>query len=128
MSKYHICEEHLKGIKPTAADQTFLDSVEDAVVRLMADGHLDIEVVASELCVHPTKLRRRVKTITGLTAHTFIYIIRLRKAFSMLSCYPRFSFLQTSQACGFADNAHFTHAFQRWVGCSPREYLEQKQQ
>ena len=126
MSKYLTSESQLNCIHPTLLDKEFLDQTDAAIHTLMNTGYPDVESVASHLSMHPSKLRRRLKAITGLRAGEYICVVRLRRALSMLDEWPRYTITQTGQLCGFADNAHFNHVFHRWMDMSPSDYVAGK--
>lgn len=77
--------------------------------------------------MHHSKLRRRVKAITGTATADYITFIRMRHALQMLGDHPRYSISQVAERCGYADAAHFSHAFRRWFDCSPLQYIEAAQ-
>lgn len=123
MNRFDTSEKHLQALHPGELDKEFLGDVADAVFVLMPQGQVDVEAVASLLSIHPARLRRKVKNVTGLTASNYFYVLRLRKVISMLDAWPRYTITQIGQMCGFADNAHFTHAFKRWMDTSPSSYV-----
>ena len=126
MSKYLTSESQLNCIHPTLLDKEFLDQTDAAIHTLMNTGYPDVESVASLLSIHSAKLRHRLKAITGMRAGEYICVVRMRHAISMLDEWPRYTITQTGQMCGFADNAHFNHAFHRWMNISPSEYVSRK--
>ena len=126
MSRYLTSESKLSSVHPTVLDSEFLDQTDDAIRALMYSGYPDVASVASHLSMHPAKLRRRLKAITGLRAGEYICVVRLRRALFMLDEWPRYTITQTGQLCGFADNAHFNHVFHRWMDMSPSDYVAGK--
>lgn len=123
MNKFETIEKHLKTLQPSELEQEFLAGVDDAVAALMPLGHLDVESVAASLSIHSACLRRKLKVITDLTASNYFNVLRFRKAVALLDLWPRYTITQIGQLCGFADNAHFTHAFHRWMDTSPSCYV-----
>ena len=123
MNRFDTYEKHLQTQHPGELEKEFLDDVANAVYALMPQGQVDVDVVASLLSIHPARLRRKLKDITGLTASNYFYVLRLRKVLSLLDAWPRYTITQIGQMCGFADNAHFTHAFKRWLDTSPSSYV-----
>lgn len=82
----------------------------------------DTAHVASELCMSPTSFRRKIQAATGLTAANYILAIRMDEAKRLLAEHRELTMNDIAQRCGFADNAHFTHAFKRVFGTTPSDY------
>ncbi|MBR1594712.1 MAG: helix-turn-helix transcriptional regulator [Bacteroidales bacterium] len=124
MNRYETTKELLRGIKLNNFDCERLAAVEASVLRLMADGTPTVEMVAGSMGMHLSKFRRRVKSITGIAAADYITFVRMSHALEMLGDHPRYSVSQVAERCGYADAAHFSHAFRRWFDCSPLQYVE----
>lgn len=124
MNRYETTKEQLRGLTLNNFDREQLAAVEASVLRLMADGTPTVEMVADSMDMHHTKFRRRVKAITGIAAADYITFVRMSHALEMLGDHPRYNVSQVAERCGYADAAHFSHAFRRWFGCSPLQYIE----
>ena len=44
-----------------------------------------------------------------------------------LAQHPQYTMNDIALRCGFADNAHFTHAFKRVFGTPPSDYVSKSQ-
>ncbi|WP_165452531.1 AraC family transcriptional regulator [Paenibacillus thalictri] len=62
----------------------------------------------------------------GMTPHAYLLNLRLERAKELLA-YPT-KFENIAEYCGFADAAHFSKAFKKKYGCSPREYRSRLQE
>ena len=109
-------------------DQQFLTKVNDLILRLMPEGKANIEHVSGALNISPSQFRRRIQHVTGLTPANYILTIRMDEAKKLLASYPDFTMSAIAARCGFADNAHFTHAFKRVFHCSPLEYVNSRKE
>lgn len=123
MSKYTTIDDRLKQVQLKKEDKELLRHLEQIVLKKMGDGTPSVTMVADGLHMHPMKLQRKLKGSIGLTPGEYITIVRLKSALGYLADYPRYSITQVAQICGYADNSHFTHVFQRWFDTSPQGYL-----
>ncbi len=112
------------ALLPNAANEQFLGEVNKAILRLMPQGKADIGHVASELCMTPSKLRRRMQECTDLTPANYILTIRMDEAKRMLAAYPQHTVGEVAYQCGFADQAHFSRAFSRLFGITPMQFAK----
>lgn len=65
-----------------------------------------------------------ISAATGLTAANYILMIRMDEAKQLLGQYPKHTMSEIAERCGFADSAHFTHAFKRVFGSTPSDYVQ----
>ncbi len=112
---------------PTKGSQISTDElmplVNEIIYRLMPLQQADIEHVASELCLSPSQFRRKIQGVTGQTPANYILTVRLDEAKRLLAQYPKYTIADVAERCGFADNAHFTHAFKRMFGINPSQFV-----
>ena len=108
--------------QPTDADTKFLVQLTDVVYAQMSKG-IDIDQIAGQLGFSPSQLRRKVSAVTGKSPATYIMQIRLTYAQRLLDKNPEMSIGEIAFKCGFSDNSHFTHAFQKMYGISPTQYI-----
>ncbi len=107
----------------SSASASFMADVAAVVLRLMPEGQLDTARVAEELHLSPSQFRRRMQQASGLTPANYILTVRMDEAKRLLADYPKYNITEVAMRCGFADNAHFTHVFQRLFGMSPTDYI-----
>ena len=107
-----------------SAKEEFLKNTNAVIHQLMPAGQVDTTRVASELCMSTSQFRRRISAATGLTAANYILMIRMDEAKQLLGQYPKYTMSEIAQRCGFADSAHFTHAFKRIFNITPSEYTK----
>ena len=96
--------------------------VRRAIVVLMADGHgsPDIERVAATVGISVRTLQRRLHR-SGTSYADVARTFRCDAALRMLKNRNR-TIGEIARTLGYADHPHFTRAFQRWMGVSPREF------
>ncbi|WP_162145396.1 helix-turn-helix domain-containing protein [Rhizobium mesoamericanum] len=90
--------------------------------NLAAD--LSITDLANLLGLSRTQFLRRFKASTGTSPHQRVMEIRVEKAKELLAI-PRMSLSEIAGVCGFADQAHLTAVFQRFVKFSPAAFRRQ---
>jgi AraC-like DNA-binding protein len=104
------------------AEDVVTEHVRRAIVLLMADGSgsPDIERVAATVGISVRTLQRRLHRF-GTSYADVARSVRCDAALEMLKNGQR-TIGQIARTLGYADHPHFTRAFQRWMGVSPREF------
>lgn len=83
------------------------------------DGHPDIHRVADRLGTSVRTLQRRLRS-DGVTYADVVQRTRCAEARELLRQDGRIG--DVARQLGYSDPAHFTRAFQRWTGVTPREF------
>jgi len=112
----------------TAADAQFVGRLTDLVYSLMSRQQVDIETVASHMKVTTSHLRRKITALTGQTPAAYIMKIRLSNAKRLLDKHPDMPISEVAYRCGFSDQAHFSHAFQKAFNISPSQWQKRAKQ
>jgi AraC-like DNA-binding protein len=96
--------------------------VRRAIAVHMADGRgaPDIELVAATVGISVRTLQRRLHRC-GTSYADVARAVRRDAALQMLKNRQQ-TIGQIARTLGYADHPHFTRAFQRWMGVSPREF------
>ena len=79
--------------------------------------------VGQALNFHPNYLNRLMLKHTGRSLHRYLLYYRLTKALDKLQS-TSLSVSEIAEQCGFSDTGHFTKAFKKQFGSSPREMRE----
>ncbi len=95
-------------------------AVEQIVTTMLGDGHPDIRLVAEAVGMSPRTLQRRLQG-EGLTFARVVAKARLAEARRLLGD-PARKVIDVAFDLGYSDHAHFTRAFERWMGIPPREF------
>ena len=84
---------------------------------------LTIDALCAVAAMSRTVFLRNFKALTGTTAGRYVMEFRLKKA-SLLMASGEKSLRQIAGETGFYDKAHLFHAFQKYFGTSPQEYIK----
>jgi AraC-like DNA-binding protein len=112
-----------QGRSPRAARSLERD-VRRVVTSLFARSHPDIRLVAYALAMGPRTLQRRLRD-AGVTYAQVIARARSDVAQRMLND-PARKIGDIARALGYSDAPHFTRAFVRWTGLTPRQFRAQR--
>lgn len=105
-------------------DRHFLNRLTDCVYLLL-NGHktVDVESVASKLCMSYGQLNRKLTALTGHTPAQYIQRIKVRKAQRMLLAHPELDFNSIAEQCGFSDYSNFVRAFRKVLDVTPTQFV-----
>jgi len=101
------------------------DGLEDSLKRLLTlyvgDGPAPNLQTAADICqMHPRKLQRILRE-AGLSFSELLSQARFEMTLPLLRN-PDTSLLEIAYSVGYSGPAHFSNAFRRWTGMSPKEY------
>lgn len=102
-------------------DRALLDTV-DEIMQSRYGEHLLLDDLASEVALTPFQLIGLFKRIVALTPHAYLTQIRLARACERLKRGEAIA--DTANACGFYDQAAFTHHFKRCYGITPLRFAQ----
>lgn len=91
-----------------------------AETHLAAD--LRVETLASLFNTSVSTLQRHFYTCTGMNIHHHIISLRMEKAKALLL--NRVPVDQVGTMVGYTERTAFTHAFHRYAGCTPVDFLK----
>ena len=101
-------------------DQDFSECVRQIVAMLLAGGFPEVRLVANMLRTTSRTLQRRLHGV-GLTYAGVVQRARCAAAQEMLR-HPDRTIADVARTLGYSDPAHFTRAFRRWTGDTPRAF------
>jgi signal transduction histidine kinase/DNA-binding response OmpR family regulator len=104
------------------ADQKFLQKTIQVIENSIAEEHLSVEFLASELGVSRTQLYRKLKALTDYSANQFIRIIRMKRAAQLIS-QGQNNISEIMTSIGFTNYTYFKNCFKEHFGKLPKEYL-----
>jgi AraC-like DNA-binding protein len=102
---------------PTSAAQDMLLALQAAV----DEGPLTVAHLADQCRVSRERLHRVIRRWTGMSPSAYLRALRLSKAREQLCAGAPLA--EIAQACGFADQAHFTRSFRQSFGYTPGDWL-----
>ena len=124
-----LFKKYLSGIdfseNTTSLDQEFILNVLNYINKNISDNNLNVENLADELLLSRSKLYRKIKALTGLTANEFIRNVRLEKSKEILEN-SEFSISEICYKVGFSSPSYFTKCFKLQYGVLPKEVREDK--
>jgi AraC-like DNA-binding protein len=110
----------LRRLAAGSPRETMRALVADVVGLRLLDGLVDIHGAAARLRVHPRTIQRMLAA-EGTTYWALVDAARQDRACRMLRETPD-RVADIAMDLGYDEPAHFTRAFRRWTGCSPREF------
>ena len=102
-------------------------AVRRAIAACLPQGNPGIDSVARAVGVNARTLQRRLAR-QHLTYRQLVDDVRLEKARKLLEKDAGTVIGEVSRAVGYSDPAHFTRAFLRWTGMTPREFHRRARQ
>ena len=130
-SRKHLRDKYSTEIKSTDDMSTvassnpesgqFLSKLTTAILSDLASPGLSAEFIADKLCLSPSSVNRKVKSITGMSTSAFITATKISMAKKMLSTTDK-SIGEISDLCGFEYQSYFTRIFKNQTGLTPLEY------
>jgi ligand-binding sensor domain-containing protein/signal transduction histidine kinase/DNA-binding response OmpR family regulator len=115
---------HSAEAEITDVDKEFLKKAEQAVLDNLSNTQFDVDSFAKKLKMNRHQLSRKLKAISNQTPHEYMIIVRFKKASDLLIA-GDLNISEVSYQVGFSDPAHFTRAFTKVYGKSPRKYLSE---
>ena len=103
-----------------------VEATRKTIARLLPQGYPTIQLTARVLGMNVRKLQRRLAAV-GTSHSRIVDEVRFEAACRLLG-YPGRSVADIASALGYLDPAHFTRAFTRWAGMTPRAYRQQGKQ
>lgn len=117
---------HIKSMAHSKADEQFLETLQDTIIKNIGDTHLDVEQLAEIMNMSRITLYRKIKAISVLTPIELINITRLKKAAELLA-QGNHRIFEVSYMVGFSSQSNFARNFQKQFNITPTEYMNSKQ-
>ena len=105
-------------------DQEWIEGLRQFVENALPETKLDVDTLADAAHLSPRQLRRRLKTLTGLSPAKFIKEIQLERARQALEDGRVVSLSDLAYNCGFEHQTTFSTLFKARYGKSPSAYLK----
>ena len=110
-----------REVPESIADSEFMEKLGACIGQAMKSGKIDIEEIASRMCISRTHLNRKVKSITGQTTSDLVLSYRISEAKDLL-LNTGLPIWEVAERCGIQDPAYFSTLFRKAVGKSPAQF------
>ena len=105
----------------TPADREFVSRVDQLLDKQFRSFNVDLEQLASELCITRSQLNRKMKAILDQSMSEHVSRVRIERAKRLIED-GEMSISEVARACGIDDVAYFSRLFRKQSGMSPSEY------
>ncbi|MDR2968406.1 MAG: substrate-binding domain-containing protein [Tannerellaceae bacterium] len=109
------------------SDKSFIEKFKLLIEKEIDNTQLNIEDIGQELGLSRTQLFRKVKSITGYAPVELLKIIRLKRAYTLLSTTER-SVSEVAYDTGFSSPSYFAKCFREQYHKSPADFLKSVRQ
>lgn len=101
----------------------FVDSLRQSIMGYLPEEQCNVTLMA-DICGVTVRTLQRELSSAGLSYTTIIDQARYLSAESLLED-PKVKLIDVAFKLGYSDPAHFTRAFRRWSGVSPKQFQKQ---
>ena len=108
-------------------DDTYTDNME-RVIRYVNNNYcqeISLQDIAGKFYIDPDYLSLCFKKKTGINFKEYLCNLRIRKAEELLMR-PEFKITEIAELVGYNDSGYFIKVFKNRLGCTPRQYREQR--
>jgi AraC-like DNA-binding protein len=117
-------QDDWKKLHSSSPAMNLSGSLQQAISPLLRGGYPDIHLATEITGMSIRTLQRRLGE-EGLTYTRLVEKIRFEQAVLWLQ-EPQLKLIDIAVELGYSDPAHFTRAFKRWTGVSPRDFRRQR--
>ncbi|MEI8203187.1 MAG: response regulator [Bacteroidota bacterium] len=111
-----------QAISISSSDTLFIQKTIRIIEKNMDNSDLDVEFLARELAISRSQLHRKITSITGQAASSFIRIIRIKRAAQMMQ-QKSGNISEIMYSVGFNNLSYFSKNFKEVYQMTPSEYL-----
>ena len=125
LQRYFFNEITLKSnnLKISQEYKDFLQKCLEIVERHLDDPDFSIKLLGNEIGMSHSNLYRKIKSISGQSANSFIRFIRLRKAAELFLTTDS-TVAEAAYKVGFNDLKYFREQFSKVFGVNPSDYIK----
>lgn len=116
--------EPQEEIKPSPADEIFLEKLQDIVAENVSDQEFDTRVLIDSMGLSRTMLFNKVKELTGLNLQNYINKMRMEKAMELMKT-TSIPLAEVAEKCGFATPRYFSTSFKNYTGKTPSQFKKE---
>lgn len=111
-------------IKPSPADEIFLEKLQGIVAENVSDQEFDTRVLIDSMGLSRTMLFNKVKELTGLNLQNYINKMRMEKAMELMKT-TSIPLAEVAEKCGFATPRYFSTSFKNYTGKTPSQFKKE---
>ncbi len=104
-------------------DENFLEKLRTLIEENLSDSNLNVEDLGQHIGLSRTQLYRKVKSLTNFSPNELLRIMRLKKAFVLLSS-SDLNIAEVAYDVGFTSPSYFAKCFKEYYNESPTDYLK----
>jgi signal transduction histidine kinase/DNA-binding response OmpR family regulator len=113
-----------KEAKPTNdLENSFLEKFRNLVEQNLTDSELNVEDLGQQIGLSRTQLYRKLKSLTGYSPNELLRIIRLKRAYHLLST-TELTISEVTYDVGFTAPSYFAKCFKDYYNESPTDFLK----
>ena len=109
-----------QDVEISSYEKDFLSVLNDTIYIRMSEGNLALDNLADKFCMSQSQMSRKIKSITGLSASTYILQLRMEWARRVLLS-TEMPIGEIAEKCGFSDQSHFSRTFRQRFGSTPTQ-------
>ena len=109
------------GIK--AGDAEWLEQLTDIIKKNLTNEKFTVDVLAAEMAVSRSNLRRKIIGVTGLAPNDYIRLVRLKVAAELLQ-EGKYRINEVCYLVGFSSHSYFSSCFQKQFGVLPKDFAK----
>lgn len=120
-------EDETENTLERANNQLFLNKMVDIVYLMITkEQEIDVNIMASKLCMSPRQFYRKVAALTGYTPLAYIQRIKVHKAKQMMIDDADLPLKEVAEQSGFSDYSNFSRSFKNVEGVTPTQWQAAK--
>ncbi|RZF60289.1 hybrid sensor histidine kinase/response regulator transcription factor [Sphingobacterium corticibacterium] len=116
-----------KKLTISSPDELFLEKAISVVEHHISDPDFNVSAFIEQMNMSRTVIYTKLKALTGQNLSTFIRLIRLKKASTLITHTPM-NVSQVAYEVGFNDLKYFRESFKELYKVTPSEYKKQYQE
>lgn len=114
----------LQKVTYSNADETFLIKLNNLILEHISDSELDVNFLASNMCISRSLLFNKIKSLTGMGIIDYLNKLRIERA-SFLLTTTTMTLTEISELVGFSSLRYFRQVFKSIKEITPSEYKKQ---
>lgn len=116
-------KDAIEDIKVKGNNEQLMERIVKVTNERLTDPDFNVEALAADVGISRVQLHRKIKEIMGITTGDFIRNLRIQQAARLLE-QGDLNISQITYAVGLTNPTHFSAAFKKYFGVSPRAYMQ----